>query len=980
MKDTGKKQFIKRIAVIALAVIIGFSTAACDDSDSDGGNDSGNSGISVTLSSVSADGSSLYTTTKLVLAFDKEISGLTEKNITLNGMSGVSKGTLSGSNPYTLPISGFTSSGALNVAVSKSGYKIKDSPMSVSIYYNSGNNNNNNNNNNITANLNSVTADGSSTWTTTQLVLSFDKAISGLTAADITLNGVSGVSKGTLSGSNPYTLPVSGFTSSGTLSVAVAKSGYTINGSPKPVDIYFSSGNSNNTTAALNSVTADGSLTKPTTQLTLLFDREIPGFTANDITLSGVSGVSKGTLSGYNPYTLPVSGFTSSGNLNVTVSKSGYEINNSPKTVSIYYCSPFTLNSVTADGSSSQTTTQLVLAFDKAISGLTAADITLSGVNNVSKGTLSGSNPYTLPISGFTSSGTLNIEVLKSGYEINDSPKTVSIYYCSPFTLNSVTANGSSTQTTTQLTLLFDREFPELTAADIILSGVNNVNKGALSGSNPYTLPVSGFTSNGTLNVAVSKSGYVINDSQKTANIYYCVPVTLNSVTANGSSSQTTTQLTLTFDKTISGLSAADITLSGVSGVSKGTLNGYNPYTLPVSGFTSSGTLNIVVSKSGYVINGSPKTVGIYYSSGNGNSSVLTYKGYIDSPSYKEYKLTITSNTSFELKVDSKISSGMAAQNGNQFQWTLSPQAGAPFTVQLSSAGIVQISGIITFNDGSYEAGPGMLTPGKIDIAVEMIQIPGGSFEMGNPDTSIGRDDERPVHTVTLSSFYMGKYEVTQNQWTAVMGNNPSYFPDSPATGEVQGKRPVDCLSWYDTLVFCNKLSMMEGLSPAYRISGSTDPADWGTVPDSENKAAWDAVDIVAGSNGYRLPTEAQWEYAARGGNWSPGNYTYSGSNTIGDVAWYRDNSGDKTHEVGKKAPNGLGLYDMTGNVLEWCWDWYDEDYYSSSPANDPMGAAAGSYRVVRGGSWRYDAYSASHRSYDDTSGSRSSGFRLVRP
>jgi len=260
---------------------------------------------------------------------------------------------------------------------------------------------------------------------------------------------------------------------------------------------------------------------------------------------------------------------------------------------------------------------------------------------------------------------------------------------------------------------------------------------------------------------------------------------------------------------------------------------------------------------------------------------------------------------------------------------------------------------------------------------VEMIQIPGGSFEMGSDS---GESDEKPVHTVTLSGFYMGKYEVTQEQWTAVMGNNPSYFTSSPASGEVQNKRPVEQVSWYDALVFCNKLSMREGLSPAYRISGSTDPSDWGTVPKSSN-STWNAVVIVAGSTGYRLPTEAQWEYAARGGNGSPGNYTYSGSNTVGGVAWYSDNSGNKTHEVGKKAPNGLGLYDMSGNVWEWCWGWYGS--YPSGTQTNPEGADSGSYPVIRGGCWEDPAVntrSAIRVSRIPDYGSYHFGFRLVRP
>jgi len=262
---------------------------------------------------------------------------------------------------------------------------------------------------------------------------------------------------------------------------------------------------------------------------------------------------------------------------------------------------------------------------------------------------------------------------------------------------------------------------------------------------------------------------------------------------------------------------------------------------------------------------------------------------------------------------------------------------------------------------------------------IEMIQIPGGSFQMGS--TSSGYSDERPVHTVTLSAFKMGKYEVTQAQYYAVMGSIPS-----GAYG-VGVNYPVYYVNWYDAIVFCNRLSMREGLSPAYRINGSTDPSAWGSVPTSSD-STWNAVEIVSGSNGYRLPTEAQWEYAAKGGNGSPGNYTYSGSNTVGNVAWYSSNSDNKTHEVGKKSPNGLGLYDMSGNVWEWCWDWYGS--YWSSAQTDPQGASSGSYRVLRGGSWHKSAESArsTYRSssspykYFDYYGYYISyfGFRVARP
>ncbi|MDR2942436.1 MAG: formylglycine-generating enzyme family protein [Treponema sp.] len=265
----------------------------------------------------------------------------------------------------------------------------------------------------------------------------------------------------------------------------------------------------------------------------------------------------------------------------------------------------------------------------------------------------------------------------------------------------------------------------------------------------------------------------------------------------------------------------------------------------------------------------------------------------------------------------------------------------------------------------------------------EMVQIPGGSFQMGDTKDE-GENDEKPVHEVTLTGFSMSKYEVTQAQYQAVMGSNPSYFDGvagrKPASGEVQGNRPVENVSWYDAIVFCNKLSMAENLSPAYSISGSTNPADWGNVPESNN-STWNAVTIVSGSTGYRLPTEAQWEYAAKGGNGSPGNYSYAGSNTAGEVAWTSENSNDMTHEVGKKSPNDFGLYDMSGNVWEWCWDRYGD--YPSEAQIDPTGAASGSFRVNRGGSWNY--YVVKARSvYRGTrllySGSNYIGFRLVRP
>jgi formylglycine-generating enzyme required for sulfatase activity len=198
-------------------------------------------------------------------------------------------------------------------------------------------------------------------------------------------------------------------------------------------------------------------------------------------------------------------------------------------------------------------------------------------------------------------------------------------------------------------------------------------------------------------------------------------------------------------------------------------------------------------------------------------------------------------------------------------------------------------------------------------VKLELVLIPAGEFLMGSPGSDgVASGDEKPQHRVRITKpFYLGKYLVTQEQWEAVMGSNPGHFKGP--------KNPVETVSWDDCQAFLGKLNAKKG---------------------------WQASKFV-------LPTEAQWEYACRAG--STTRYCFGDDESVlAEYAWYGANSGNTTHPVGGKQPNAWGLYDMQGNVWEWCQDWYDKGYYTNSPSDDPMGASGGSYRVGRGGYW-YD-------------------------
>ena len=250
-------------------------------------------------------------------------------------------------------------------------------------------------------------------------------------------------------------------------------------------------------------------------------------------------------------------------------------------------------------------------------------------------------------------------------------------------------------------------------------------------------------------------------------------------------------------------------------------------------------------------------------------------------------------------------------------------------------------------------------------IAPTTVPVKGGTFTMGctKEQGSDCSDGEKPAHQVTLSDFNIGKYEVTNEQFVQFLnekGNQTEggrewldlgkedYYDIDDIKGRFtikngREKMPIRNISWYGATAYCNWLSNKTGKK-------------------------------------YRLPTEAEWEYAARGGNQSRG-YKYSGSNNIGEVAWYKDNSDSKTHTVGTKRGNELGIYDMTGNVWEWCSDLYDENYYENSPSRNPQGATKSDYRSLRGGSWYYVIINCrvSFRYWDNTNVRYyDGGFRVV--
>lgn len=360
----------------------------------------------------------------------------------------------------------------------------------------------------------------------------------------------------------------------------------------------------------------------------------------------------------------------------------------------------------------------------------------------------------------------------------------------------------------------------------------------------------------------------------------------------------------------------------------------------------------------------------------------------IPAPENLTYTLENISYPSADINLDwdysmSGIDGFKVKKNGTLLS-TIIPAGTTEWTdvaVNIDNSYSYQVLAFIQSNNSAYS--------NEVEVVLTisgMIFVQGGTFEMGDHFNE-GGSDELPLHNVTLDECFIGEHEVTNTEYIEFLNDfgvssNGSYngtelidMDDSDCAIDHNGsfyfggssyaasaECPVIEVTWYGAAAYCNWKSQQDGFTECYNLS------DW-------------SCDFNA--NGYRLPTEAEWEYAARGGeNWED-NYKYSGTtDDLGDYAWYSSNSSSQTHEVGTKLPNQLNIYDMSGNVWEWCNDWYDSSYYSSSPATNPTGPASGSNRVLRGGGWGYGAGYCRVANRNDNNPTNSlsyRGFRILR-
>jgi len=422
--------------------------------------------------------------------------------------------------------------------------------------------------------------------------------------------------------------------------------------------------------------------------------------------------------------------------------------------------------------------------------------------------------------------------------------------------------------------------------------------------TSPFSLTSSTLSTDGTFTITATVTTQC-GKSYSLSGSYTYTNKTCTKATGITASVQTLTPLNLNLALvgTISDIASVvwSISKSGTTIYESSSITS-SPFSIASNAITTDGLFNIVASITSTCGETYTLTTTYNYTKSCSKPTGIEVVSLADTPLDLTLKLTGTTSDIASVAWSVEKNSVSYYQSGSQ---TI-----APFTVTtptLTTDGTFTITAQLVDKCGtSYTLTTSYTYTISSSLIIPMIYVEGGTFQMGS--TTTGNPDEEPVHSVTLSNFSIGKYEVTQAEWKAVMGANPSYFTPCDNC-------PVEYVSWNAIQTYLKKLNALTG-----KI--------------------------------YRLPTEAEWEYAARGGKLSKG-YFFSGSNTIDDVAWYWSNSSYKTHVVGQKTPNELGIYDMTGNVYEWCSDWYGS--YTASSQTNPTGPSSGSYRVMRGSCWNIE-------------------------
>jgi len=418
----------------------------------------------------------------------------------------------------------------------------------------------------------------------------------------------------------------------------------------------------------------------------------------------------------------------------------------------------------------------------------------------------------------------------------------------------------------------------------------------------------------------------------------------------------------------------------------------------------------IVGNENVYIVQG--QTNGVYTSADAGTKTVNITSVILDGSAAGNYTVTYENNVTLTgtgnvgiTKANVTVTTWPTASTVNYGQTlsssTLTPTNGSgtgvngaavPGTFEWTNSGTVPSSGgnySITFipTSGNYNTATGNVRvnlsfPSGSQMVFTYVRGTNGGFWVGRRPGSGSADALPGAYVGRISSFNLSAYEVTQEQYQMVTGTNPSYFQGTsfpPTTGEVQGKRPVENVTWFDAVEFCNRLSTNENLTPVYTITGRT--------PSSGYPITAATVTANRNNNGYRLPTEAEFEYLAKGGpqvESSDDDYQYVSTNTsgsaAGNYAWISSNSSERTHQVGLKPVYLGGIYDIAGNVQEWCWDWYATAYSGSNTSVDHMGPSSGTERTFRGGSWNSSIPRSFTRNYMAPSiRNNQTGFRIVR-